>query len=128
MTIVIASLSIVTFIIALWIFRIVPIGASAISISQNAISTIRDDRYDDREREKEIQLASILLIKVFFSIFYRSILVFTVSLLPIWLADLSGLVRSEEVTAFLFRIDVILFTSIILILIYLIGKKLWPSK
>ena len=68
MIVVIASISVVSFIIALWAFRIVPLGKKAITVSHDALSTIRDDRYDDIEREKAIQKASILLIKIFFSI------------------------------------------------------------
>ena len=128
MTTIIAIVSIVTFIITLWMLRIVQLGARAISISHDAISTIRDDRYDDAVREKAMQQASVSLIKVFFSIFYRSILVFTASLIPIWLADWLGWVNAEEVTAFLFRADVILITTILLILIYFAGKTSWLSK
>jgi hypothetical protein len=123
-----AAASIITFIIALWMFHIVPLGTRAISISKNAIKTIHDDRYNDAEREKAMQQASILLAKVFFSIFYRTLLVFAASLLPIWITDWAGLVKSEDVTTFLFRTDVILITSFLLILIYFIGKKLWHSK
>lgn len=128
MIIVIAFASIVTFIFFLWILHIVPLSAQAISISKDAVSTIRDDRYDDVDREKAVQQASILLIKTFFSIFYRSILVFTASLLPIWLADWLGWTNSGEVIAFLLRGDVILIVSVSLLLIYFAGKSLWTSK
>jgi len=125
---VIAFLSIISFIIALWMFRIVPLSSKAISISQDAVSTLRDDSYNDIEREKAVQHASIMLLKIFFSIFYRTVLTFTICLLPIWLADWLGWVKSEEVTAFLFRVDVILITSLLLLIVYFAGKRLWPSK
>jgi len=128
MTLVIAFVSVVAFILALWVFRIVPLGAKAISISKDAVSVMRDDRYNDLEREKAVQQYSILLLKVFFSIIFRSVLVFAASILPIWFAGLLGWINVEEVTAFLFRADVILITSILLILIYFAGKALWPSK
>ena len=128
MTVVIALVSIVAFIFALWVFRIVPFGARAVSISKDAASVMRDDRYNDLEREKAVQQYSIRLFKVFFSIIFRSVLVFAVSILPIWLAGLLGWINVEEVTAFLLRADVILITSILLIVIYFAGKALWPSK
>ena len=128
MTAVIEFFSIVTFIAALWLFRIVPLGVKAISISQDAVSTLRNESYDDLEREKAVQQASIMLFRVFFSIVYRSILTLAASLLPIWLADWSGWVKSEEVTAFLFRTDVILIASILLLIVYFAGKRLWFPK
>jgi len=128
MTVVIAFVSVGAFILALWAFRIVPLGARAISISKDAASVMRDDRYNDLEREKAVQQYSIRLFKVFFSIIFRSVLVFAVSILPIWLAGLLGWINVEEVTAFLLRADVILITSILLILVYFAGKALWPSK
>ena len=128
MIVVIAFISIVTFIIALWLLRIVSIGAKAITISQDAVSTLRNDNYDDTEREKATQQASIKLLGIFFSILYRAILAFAAPWLPIWLADWLGWVKSEEVTAFLFRVDVILVSSILLSIIYFAGKRLWHSK
>ena len=59
MTLVIAFVSVVAFILALWVFRIVPLGAKAISISKDAVSVMRDDRYNDLEREKAVQQYSV---------------------------------------------------------------------
>lgn len=128
MTVVIAFVSIATFIIILWLLHIVQLGAKAISISQGALTIMQNERLGDADREKAVQQSSIMLFKIFFSIFYRSILVVTASLMPIIVADWLGWVKSEEVTAFLFRVDVISITSILLVIIYFVGKALWPSK
>ncbi len=128
MIVFLASLSVIIFIIALWAFRIVPLCVKAISISQDAISTIRNDNYNDIEREKAVQQASIMLLKIFFSIFYRTILILITCLLPILLADWLGWAKTEDVAAFLSRLDVILIFTILLLIIFFAGKKLWLSK
>jgi hypothetical protein len=128
MIIVIAVFSIITFVIALWLFRIVPLGNKAALVSRNVVSTIRSNDADDIEREKAAQEASILLMGIFFSILYRSVLTLAASFLPIWFSDRLGWATIEAVTAFLFRVDVISISSIVLIIGYFAQKKLWHSK
>lgn len=128
MIVFVAVSSIATFIIALWLFRIVPLGTKAILVSKDAVSTIRNNADDDMAREKAAQKASIVLMRIIFSILYRSVLTLAASLLPIWLADWLRWAKSEEVTAFLFRFDVISISSVVLLIIYFAGKNLWLSK
>jgi len=128
MIVVIAVLSIAAFIAALWLFRIVPLSTEAITISQDALRILRHESYNDIQREKAVQQASISLFKIFFCIFYRSILAIAAGLLPIWIAHNFNWARSKEVTAFLSRGDVILISSIILLIAYFAGKKFWASK
>ncbi len=128
MIVVVAVFSIATFIIALWLFRIVPLGTKAVLVSKDAVSTIWNNDHDDMAREKATQKASIMLMGILFSILYRSVLTLAASLLPIWLADWLGWAKSEEVTAFLFRFDVISISSVVLMIVYFAGKKLWLSK
>jgi len=124
MTAITAIVSIFTFIAALWIFRIVPISAKAISIYREAISTMKDDNFSDIEREKALQQASIRLLGSFFSILYRAVLTLGACFFPILVADWLELVKIEDVTVFLLRIDVILITTIVLLVVYFIRKRL----
>jgi len=128
MIVVVAVFSIATFIITLWLFRIVPLGTKAVLVSKDAVSTIRNNDHDDMAREKAAQKASMMLMGILFFILYRSVLTLGASLLPIWLADWLGWAEREEVTAFLFRFDVISISSVVLMIVYFAGKKLWLSK
>ena len=128
MTGIVAVTSLGVFILALWILRVVPVSARAIFVAQGAVAIIRDHRYDDAAREKAVQHASLKLLKVFFSLLSRGSLTLLASLAPIFLADISGLVASENVIVFLSRIDVIIIATIAITTGYFVVKRLWPTK
>jgi len=123
-----ASISILVFVAALWLLRIVPLATSAISASRRALETLGDKALDDLDREKAMQSASLSLLKIFFSILIRGCLALLASLLPIWLADRAGIADGQGVVEFLSRIDVILVASVVLLAIYFLARRARPSK
>lgn len=117
--------SIVLFLVALWLFRLVPTAAGALATAQGAVGAMRDEALDDAAREKAVQSASLRLMGAFASIVVRGALSLGASLLPIWLADVAGLAAGNDVIDFLSRWDVIIIATVVIVAGYVIRIKLW---
>lgn len=117
--------SIVLFLIALWRLGLVRVAAGALATAQGALAVMRDASLDDAAREKAAQAASLRLLGIFFSITWRGGLSLGISLLPIWLADISGQAASAEVIGFLSRWDVIGIASAVVVAFYVVRVRLW---
>lgn len=124
----VALISVVLFLIAFWRLKISRVGADALKTSRIAMATMGDKSIDDDTREKMIQSASIKLFGSFFSILIRSILTLAISVLPIWLADLTGIARMDAVFGFLARIDVIVIISVAMIGGYILLMRAKPYQ
>ncbi|MCD4811292.1 sulfotransferase [bacterium] len=123
-----AVVSIGVFICALRLFGVVRVAASVLVIAQKAVTFLRENSFDDRTREKELQHAALQLFGAFISILIRSMLTFLASLVPIWLASLMGLVKIDDVTRYLSRLDVIVITAVLIIAGYVVWIRLKPSS
>jgi hypothetical protein len=113
-----AVVSIAVFIGALWMFGVVRLGYGVLASTKDAVAVMVDESLDDAVREKAVRRAALQLLGVFMSILLRSALAFAASILPIWLAVLAGLVKTDEVFRYLARWDVILISSIVITIIY----------
>lgn len=120
--------SIAVFINALWVFGVVRVSSDVLVSTRETVAVMRDDTLDDAAREKAVRRASLRLLGAFMSILVRSALAFAASLLPIWLATLAGFVRTEEVFRYLARWDVILISSVIITVGYLVWIRIRPSR
>lgn len=116
------------FLVAFWLFGVVPASAGALAIARGALAAMRDTELDDAAREKTVQRASIRLLGTFVSIVVRGALAVGASLLPIWVADAAGFAKSDQVIAFLSRWDVIVIASIVIVLGYLVRVRLWARN
>jgi hypothetical protein len=123
-----AAATIAVFVVALWLFRVVPASANALTIARGALGAMRDATLDDAARETAVQRASLRLLRTFVSILLRGTLAVGASLLPIWAADTAGLAASAEVIDFLSRWDVIAITSMVIVLGYLVRTRLWAPS
>jgi len=117
--------SILLFLVALWLLRLVPTAAGALATAQGAVAAMRDPALDDMAREKAVQAASLRLMGAFASIVARGALSLGASLLPIWLADLTGLAAVGAVIDFLSRWDVIVIATVVILAGYVIRVRLW---
>jgi hypothetical protein len=122
-----ASASVIVFAVALWLFGVIRVGSGVLVTARSALAAISDESLDDLAREKAVQKASLSLLGAFVSIALRSILALLASFLPIWLASLTGRTSVDEVMQFLSRWDVVLIASLLMIAVYVIGRRLWPS-
>lgn len=123
-----AIASIAVFINALWVFGVVQVSSGVLVSTKDAVAVMRDESLDDTVREKAVRRASLQLLGAFMSILLRSALAFAASFLPIWLATLAGLVKTEEIFQYLARWDVILISSIIIAIGYFIWIRIRPSR
>ncbi len=123
-----AAVSICAFLVALWLARVVPVSAGVVVIARNALGAMRDPALDDAAREKTVRHASLQLIGKFVSIVLRGVFAIGVSLVPIWLANASGLAASDQVIAFLSRWDVITVATIVIMIAYLLRIRLWTRN
>lgn len=123
-----AALSIAIFICALRLFGVDRTAAGVLVTAQEAVAVLRENSLNDRTREKKLQHAALQLFGTFLSILIRSIFTFFASLVPIWLASAMGLVKIEDVTRYLSRWDVILTTTVLIVVGYVLWIRLWPSS
>ncbi len=128
MMVIVALVSVSFFLIAFWRLRIAQVGKESLKTSQSAFAAMGDKTLDDEAREKMIQGASIKLFSAFFSILIRSALALGISFLPIWLADLAGVVRIDTVLSFLARWDVITILSLVIIIGYVVLMRAKPYQ
>lgn len=123
-----AVLSIGVFICMFRMSGVMRVGTGVLVTVQGAVAAMRDDSLDEKTREKELQRASLQLLGAFLSILTRSVLTLLASLLPIWLGDLLGLVKIEEVISYLSRLDVITIATVLIVFGYVIWFRLRPSS
>jgi len=110
----VAIFSVLLFLVAFQLVRIVPAARRAIAIAQGALGAMRDPALNDDAREKAVQRASIALFGAFGSILLRSLLALAAAVAPIWLADQVGWAQTESVVDLLSRWDIIVGASVLI--------------
>ncbi len=123
-----AILSLAIFMVGFWVFGVARMGTDALHTARSAVAILRDESVGDDTREKAVRRASVQLFSAFISILVRSALTLLASFMPIWLADVSGLVRTQEVFEYLLRWDVIFIATMVLIVAYLALRWFSYSK
>lgn len=127
MMIAVVAASVLAFLIAFQLLRIVPAAQAAIVTSRRTMAVMNDATLDERAKETAVQRAALSLLKSFLGLVLRSALALVAAWLPIELADLAGLVPAEATMAFLMRLDVIAVTSVIVVLVLWLGRRSWRS-
>jgi hypothetical protein len=127
MMIAVVAASVLAFLAAFQLLRIVPAAQAAIVTSRQTMAVMNDATLDERAKETAVQRAALSLMKGFLSLVLRSALALVAAWLPIELADLAGLVPAEATMAFLMRLDVIAVTSVIVVLVLWLGGRSWRS-
>jgi len=117
-------LTIATFVVALWLFGIVPAAAKALEVSRAAAKAIRDSTLSEEEKERTLQKSSLVLLRSFLSITARGAAALGVSLVPMLAFDLTGLAGFWVVADFAATWEVIIVASVLITLVYLVGKRL----
>jgi hypothetical protein len=110
----ISLVSVVLFLLAFSLLRIVPVATGATKTALEAVSAMRDPSLDDEAREKTIQNFSISLFGSFFSILIRSIAALLTAAVPIYAADKLEFVVAADVTDFLSRWDIIIILTLVI--------------
>lgn len=117
-----SALAIAFFAAGLAVFGVVPTASGAVETSRQAVRTLRDSTLSDLEKEREVQRASLSLLGGFASIVIRGGAAFAAAILPLVALQLLGLVRISEVTRWLATWEGIVFTSVVMVLAYLVSR------
>ena len=124
MTLSVTLISVVIFVLAFAVLRIVPVARGAIATATGAVQVMRNPTLDDDARERAVQKASISLFGAFASILLRFVATLVFAAMPIWVADVLGIVSAEAVIAYLSRIDVIVVLSVVMVAIWVLWAQL----
>ena len=93
-------------------------------MARQAVTTITDNSLDDDAKEKAAKAAAVSIFRASFLLLFKIVITLGVTVLPIWLANVTGLASFPETSEFALRLDVLLITTIIVSAIVLLGRKL----
>ncbi len=124
MIIITALFSIFVFLFSCHVLRILPVGNSVFNVINASLEVVFDKNIDDDVKEKELQKQSLRLFGIFGSLVVRIGLALLFSFAPVWGMSQLGYVVIDDVVSFLFRWDVIVTGSVIVIAgLYLLRKS-----
>lgn len=118
MTVITVLLAIGGFVIVLLMSGIVGLSQGVFMKVQQVYAVVHDNRLSDYQREKELQRISFQLFGIFFLLLVRIALVLLASFLPILASHLLGFADISNVLDFLVRLDVIVVSTSIIIVLY----------
>ncbi len=116
-------LAVAVFSLALWWLRIMPIAHYVLKTTMAGLSAMMDSELDDDAKEIAARRAGLGLIGASFSIFVRFAVALVAAALPIYLADVIGLVSREAIFALMLRLDYIVIVSVILIVLTGLARR-----
>jgi hypothetical protein len=123
-----AIVSIVTFLVALRQFRVVSIARRSLATARATGAAVRDPSLDDRARERAAQQGATSMAVACVSLVVRSFLAASLSFLPIWIADRSGVAGTALVVAYLSRWQTALQASGLGVVAYACRVRLWTAS
>jgi hypothetical protein len=91
-------------------------------VAKTAFSTMTDSSLDDHVKEKTIQRCAIDMVKQAVSLFIKLAVILLVTAFPVWLTNTLNLIEIETFTSFVLRMDVILVTTVAM-LVLVVGYK-----
>jgi hypothetical protein len=116
--------AVVCFVIALRRFGVVAAARRGVQSGLEASRLLRDSGSSDEDKERVARAASGVLLRSFGSIAVRSAAALAVSLLPLLLLDLAGLVPIAAVNQLMLSANGVLFASATVALLYAVGVRL----
>ena len=117
-------LAVILFCVAFYFTKLLTTCKQIIVIALQAMTTITDVNLDDAAKEKATKAAAINMLKNSFSLVIKFLIIIGVTVLPLWLADVTGMVNFSVTSKFALRLDVLLITTIIAMAIVFLGRKL----
>ena len=117
-------LAVVLFCVAFYLTYILKTVNQIIATSRESVSSITDKNLDDDAKEKLIQAAAIKMLKSSFFLLLKGLVILGVTILPLWLADIAGLADFSETSSYSLRIDVLIITTVVVMAIVFLGRKI----
>jgi len=124
MLILIYCISVGVFCFILLKIKVIADCLSVIKLSLESIKIMQTVDLSDEEKESKIQKNSISLFKSSVLISVKLVGIGVVSLLPGAIAEYSGILSIHTLAVFALRPDVILYTSIILLIYFKVSKMI----
>ncbi len=122
MTVVVAIIIVALFIGTFRLFKIVPIAAEVFTVTRRVTAVILDSALDDDAKERAVRDASKRLMIQFLQITIRGAAVLAVPTVVLYGVDWVGLASFEDIVAFLLRWEVILISTLAVVLISLVWR------
>lgn len=121
---IIYCLAVILFCVTFYFTKLLTTCTQIIVIAQQAMTTITDVNLNDAAKEKATQAAAINMLRNSFLLLIKFVIIISVTVLPLWLADMAGMAKFSETSEFALRLDVLLITTIVATAIVFIGRKL----
>lgn len=121
---IIYCLAVILFCVTFYFTKLLTTCTQIIVIAQQAMTTITDVNLNDAAKEKATQAAAINMLRNSFLLLIKFVIIISVTVLPLWLADMAGMAKFSETSKFALRLDVLLITTIVATAIVFIGRKL----
>lgn len=121
-------LSILGFVGIFLYLGIVSVAVSAIDTSRAAFAAVRDPALDEDEKERAAQQASLRLFGALWKLVYKSALALLGAIVPVLLMDAAGLVDAAAVTEFLSSWQALLGICVLMLFLWIVFRRLWPSQ
>ena len=99
-----------------------------IAIAKTSVKTLADKSLADDAKEMATQAAALAMLKGGFILVLKIAITFGVTLLPLWLGDITGLSSFAETSKFSLRIDVLVITTIAVTAIVMLWRKLFSQR
>ena len=121
-------LAVILFCMAFYFTKLLATCNRIIITVQQAVTTITDKYIDDNAKEKAAKAAAVNIIKSSFLLLFKIVITFGTAVLPLFLADITGLADFSETSEYALRLDVLLITTIVASVIVFIGRKLLSKQ
>lgn len=125
---IVAALSVLAFLAVFHFLAVIPKAQDAIAVSRNTAGLMRDATLDDDAKEAAVQKASLNLMKAFVGLLLRGGGAVLAAFVPLQLADWAGIVPLDASLDFMLRLDVILVTSVLIVALAFLGRRLGQGK
>ena len=122
MLILIYCISVLVFSFVLLKIKVISDCLRVIKLSRESIEIMQTANLTDDEKESKIQNNAISLLKFSVLISGKLICIGVVSFLPGSIAEYSGVLSIHDLALFALRVDVILYTTIILLVYFKVSK------
>ena len=121
-------LAVILFCVAFFFTKLLTTCSQIIILTQQAMSVVIDKNLDDAAKEKSAKDAAVNIFKNSFFLLLKILITFGAAILPLLLADITGMANFSETSEFALRLDVLLITTIVASAIVFIGRKLLSKQ
>jgi len=118
---------ILLFVLAFSFTRLSSSFGQVVAIAQQAIRAITDSQLDDHDKERAARHAGLQLLRQSTVITLKGAITVLCALFPFWLADVLALQPWEEAMTFALRWDVLLITTVLIMVGWLFWRH-WSTS